>query len=363
MSKKGKVRYNQKIDRYFVDIYWQGNRYHLYKYLGRMPCPTTEMADMLLRDIRAEIDKGVFNPHRYKKQRPLHLAEYAGQWLQNIVVSRGTHHDYKNSINNHIIPGLGKEFLPDINYEKLRKFQTGINRALKGKYNVMGCLHKLMQDALDSGYTNRMPKFPGFKGSESIVPPRIDWITDADQWKIINHIPAGDRYIFIFMKLTGCRPSEARALRWIDVKADHIVFEKTFGRGNELKEVKQKKIGTYPMIEALKALFAEIPRKDLTYVFINPRTDRHYNRHLNKIWFKACDAANVKRVKLYNSVRHSFGCQMLNAGISKGMVQKLLRHTDSKMTDRYAEYSTDALKLALDNVIKLPENSTIYKIG
>jgi integrase len=126
-----------------------------------------------------------------------------------------------------------------------------------------------------------VPKFPGFKGNEAIVPPRIDWISDSDQWKIIDHIPHEDRYIFKFMKLTGCRPSEARALRWADIKSDHIIFEKTFGRKNELKEVKQKRLDTFPMIEALKELIAEIPKKDFTFVFINPRTGRPYNRHLN----------------------------------------------------------------------------------
>jgi integrase len=317
------------------------------------------MAYVLLRDIRSEIDKGIFNPERYKKRKPLHLAEYAEQWLKNVVVSRGTLHDYKNSLNNHILPVLGKEFLPDINYDKLRKLQTSINRAPNGKYNTMGCLHKLMQDAHDSGHISQMPKFPGFKGSETIVPPRIDWITDADQWKIIDHIPADDRFIFIFMKLTGCRPSEARAFRWIDIKSDHIIFEKTFGRGNELKEVKQKKTRTFPITEALGALFKQIPRRGLNFVFINPRTGRHYNRHINKIWYKACDDAKLKRVRLYNSTRHSFGTQMLNAGLDKALVQRLLGHADSRMTDRYAEYSTSSLKLALDNIVKLPQNLSV----
>jgi site-specific recombinase XerD len=46
---------------------------------------------------------------------------------------------------------------------------------------------------------------------------------------------------------------------------------------------------------------------------------------------------------------------MLNAGIDKAVVQKLLGHTDPKMTDRYAEFSQSSLKIALDNVIKLPD--------
>ena len=58
-------------------------------------------------------------------------------------------------------------------------------------------------------------------------------------------------------------------------------------------------------------------------------------------------------------MRHSFGCQMLNAGIDKSMVQRLLRHTDPKMTDRYAEYSTNSLKIALDNVVKMPDLNVV----
>jgi integrase len=361
MSKKGKIRYNKKIDRYFVDLYWQGTRHHVYKYMGRMPCATKGMADILLRDLRSEIDKGIFRPERYKKRRPLHLAEYSEEWLKTIVVSKGTLHDYNNSLKNHILPVLGREFLPDINYYKLRKFQTGIKRALKGKHNVMGCLHKLLQDACDSGYISQMPKFPGFKGSEAIVPPRIDWISEPDQWKIINHMPPEDRYIFIFMKLTGCRPSEARAFRWCDIAEDHILFEKTFGRGGELKEVKQKKIRTFPRTEALNELLDQIPRKDLTFVFINPRTGKHYHQHLFKFWNKACKLAGVKKIKLYNSMRHSFGCQMLNAGLHKSVVQRLLGHSNPKMTDRYAEYSTSSLKLALDNIVQMPKNLSVPK--
>jgi integrase len=201
-----------------------------------------------------------------------------------------------------------------------------------------------------------MPKFPGFSGSEAIIPPPIEWISDADQWKILDYIPQEDRYIFIFMKVTGCRPSEARAFRWCDIKNDHIIFEKAFGPRNKLKEVKQKKNRTFPMIEILKQLFEQVPRLDFNFVFINSRTGQAYSQHFNKIWKRACKAAGVEYVKLYNSTRHSFGCQMLNAGLDKALVQRLLGHTDPKMTDRYAEYSTSSLKLALDNVIKMPES-------
>ena len=76
---------------------------------------------------------------------------------------------------------------------------------------------------------------------------------------------------------------------------------------------------------------------------------------------KGCKDAGVLRVPLYQATRHSFVCQMLNSGIDKSMVQRLLRHTDPKITDRYAEYSTNALRVKLDNVFRINRQETVRK--
>jgi hypothetical protein len=243
MSMKGSVRYDDHARSYFVDLRWQGQRLRIYKYLGVVPCKTSEIADRLLADIRAEIDKGIFNPARYKAGKPMHIAAYAERWLDSIrdLVSNATLHDYRNSIENHIIPVIGNEFLPDINYEKLRILQSSIDRSPKGKYNVMGCLHKMMKNAHISGHITQIPPFPGFKGKVTLIPPRINWLEDAEQWKVLNCIPISHRPILLFQKVTGCRPAEARGFRWQDIKNESIVFEVTFGRDQELKEVKGKK--------------------------------------------------------------------------------------------------------------------------
>jgi integrase len=96
-------------------------------------------------------------------------------------------------------------------------------------------------------------------------------------------------------------------------------------------------------------------RKNLTpFVFINPTTKAPYSKNINKIWNKACDAAGVDRIELYKATRHSFACQMLNAGMDKGMVSRLLRHSDPKMVERYGAYELETLGRAVDNVRRLP---------
>jgi integrase len=360
MSMHGSVRFDNKSKTYFVDITWQGDRLRIYKYLNRLPCKTRDIADRLLVDIRSEIDKGIFNPARHKKDKPLHLEQYALSWLNKVkeTVSYATWHDYKGSLKNHIIPNLGKEYIPDINYKKLRYLQDNINRTPKGKYNVMGCLHKMLKDAFLNNDISVMPQFPGFKGKEAIILPRINWIDDADQWKIVNALDQRDIPIFLFMKFTGCRVSEARAFQWQDVKEKHIVIERSFGRDEKLKEVKGKRIRLFPRTEALNYVLSIVERDISTpFMFVNFRTNKTYSKSISEIWHTACKKAGVQHIELYSSMRHSFGCQMLNAGLDKSMVQRLLGHTDGRMTDRYAEYSDNALKIALDNVIKLPVGS------
>ena len=353
---RGHVRYNKSLKGWYVDIYHLGQRHRIYKYLGVMPCPTKESAEQLKLILNDEINKDPHNwtPARHKQSSPLHLKEYSDTWLKTLDVSAATMHDYLNSLNKHILPKLGKEYLPDITEDKLKIFQKGINRTPKGKKNVMDCLRMVLRSAYKSGFISKVPDFPKLK----VKRPKIRYITQNDQWHILNHIPQEHRYIFTFIVLTGCRPSEARAFRKVDKKDNHIIFAKTFGRGEELKNVKGFNEAPFPLYGALKELLDSVPGNLTPFVFINPNTGRPYGRNINRIWNTACDLAGVRNVRLGIN-RHSFGCNALNSGVDKSMVQKLLRHTDSKMTDRYAEYSTEALAITLDNVFDINRQQTV----
>lgn len=351
----GKVGFNSKWKHWFVRGKWQGKR----RYFSQIPtqsgslitCKTQELAQLLQHDISREIQFGTFNPARYKRSTPLHLETYSEKWLNLIKpsISSATWSDYESSLRLHILPVLGKEYIPDINKDKLTTLLNGINRTPKGKKNVMSCLHKLFNDALDSGHILQFPKFPRFTGTHEIIPPDINYI-DADQQKeIMSHIPISDRPIFEFMILTGCRPSEARAFQKMDIKKDCIVFAHAFGRKGELKAVKGKKIMNWPMTEGLKDLFAIMPGNLSPWVFVNHKTGKPYNKNINRIWNKACKKANIK-ISLNNATRHSFACQMLNADIPEGVVSRLLRHSDGRMIKRYGEYKTDSLKNNVDKV-------------
>ena len=355
----GKIGYNPKWKHWYVKGKWQGKRRYFSQIPTQsgslIPCKTKELAQLLQHDISREIQFGTFNPARYKRSNPLHLEVYSKKWLELIKpsISSATWDDYESSLRLHILPVLGKEYIPDINKDKLTALLNGINRKPKGKKNVMGCLHKLLNDAFDSGYMSQFPKFPKFTGKHEIKPPEnIDYIESDQQQEIMNHIPAGDKPIFEFMVLTGCRPSEARAFRKKDIRKDEIIFAKTFGRKGEIKEVKGKKVMNWPMTEGLKELFASMPGNLTPWVFPNPRTGKPYSKNINRTWNKACKKAGIE-IRLNNATRHSFATQMLNAGETEGTVSRLLRHSDPRMLKKYGEYRMSALKSIVDKVQSL----------
>lgn len=356
MSERGKVKYNQKRSHWYVDIHWKGKRHYFSSYLGST-CYVKKMADQLLAEIRGEINKGIFNPLKHKKTKPLNLKTYAEDWLERKEgkLASNTLHDYRNSLDKHIYPILGDPLLENINYDMLEKLQGQIDRTPKGKKNVMYCLYAILRDAKKSGYINQLPERPSFTGEYSVVPPEIRYIESNDIDLIISKIPGEDRAIFEFMKYTGCRTSEARAFRKSDVKEDHIEIRWSFGRDQEDKLVKNRRPRKIPLYDALKQVIDSAPKSLTDYVFVNHKTSTHYGRDFSRIWRKACKDAGLQVAQL-RLLRHSFGCNLLNledSPIDKEDLRLIYGHADTKMTSRYAERSTKALKLKLDNVFSL----------
>lgn len=350
----------------YIHLWWQGQRHTMSTYMGLVSFRDNEgLAWKAKAAIDGEIDRGVFRPERWKRRakKLFNIKGYSENWLEKVKskISIATHHDYFNSFKNHINPVIGHEYIEDLNLEKLSDLMESIKRAPKGKKNVMGALHRMMVYAHQNGHITTMPIFPEFRGQDSIVKPEIVWIEPSEGIKILEHIHVRHRPVFTFGTLTGCRVGEARALRKQDVKPHQITFAVTFGRAGELKEVKGKKIMPFPISEALKSLLDTMPKNLTEWVFICPDTGKPYSRSITRIYNRAREKAGIsKRLQLKNFFRQSFAMNLLEQGVPKEMVSRLLRHQDPRTIDHYGEYQTNPLKSMLDKVtsLKLPVEKT-----
>lgn len=159
---------------WYADLHYKGERHRIFKYLGIMPCSNKDTAKELRLILNDEVikDPHGWMPARHKHSSSLHLDKYSKIWLETLDVSNATMNDFINSLNNHILPKLGNEYLPDITGDKLKIFQKKIKLAPKGKKNVMDCLRMILRSAQKSGYISKVSDFPKLK----VKKPKIRYI-------------------------------------------------------------------------------------------------------------------------------------------------------------------------------------------
>jgi hypothetical protein len=68
-----------------------------------------------------------------------------------------------------------------------------------------------------------------------------------------------------------------------------------------------------------------------------------------------------KSVRLYDATRHSFASNHLNNGTSLYKASKLMGHSSTKMTGKYAHVDAEGLRLDVRKALSLNRHQTVIK--
>lgn len=356
-SNIGSVRYDKKSDSWFVDLRWKSERHRIFRMpiQGGMliPCTSEDMGNALKIIINTQIDMGIFHPDRFKVKKPTHLKVYAKQWFERQThLMKATKRGYRIYLDKYIVPALGDKFITDITEKDLEDLVKAISQGGKTKDNVLGCMMKILHDAERAHDIDKAPAKPVMRGTDKVVDPEIIWLEPAEQEKILAHLAPKYRPIYMFGVLTGCRPSEARALQWNDVKLSRgeIVFRHAFDIYENLVPVKGKRPLPVPITDELRTLLEETPKNLSEYVFMNPDTGKPFTKALGKVFHNASVKALGYSIGMAKATRTSFAQQLANSGMDIHMVARWLRHSGTRITKRYYEYKTSSMKSAVDKV-------------
>jgi len=340
---KGSCHYDKKSRRWFVSIYWEGKRHKIFKHpITREPFWSRKSAEKQLNRIRTEVDEGYFNPNHWKPDSPMSTRKYVEEWLDCIDVSPNTLKDYRSSVNNYIIPFFGDKDIRRLRHNDLVKFHKWIPRVDKGKYNVMSCLRTMLRYAWRNEDLSRVPPFPKL----SYKLPEIKYITLDQQEAILSAIHERHRPIYQFMMEYGVRPGEARALQKDCIENGHVIIQRAFADNMLRETTKTGRIRRYQIKPYFQRVLDGILPQLSPFVFVRDDGKPYTSKNLNKIWHEACAKVGIK-IKMYNGVRHSLGCQLLDMGYDLSLVQDQLGHTKPEMTRRYAKRSEKVLADAL----------------
>ena len=150
---------------------------------------------------------------------------------------------------------------------------------------------------------------------------------------------------------TGCRKQELLGLKWTNVDLTHRVLC--------LEETKAGEWQTVPINDEARTLLVKRLRRrdeicpESPFVFFH-ETERAGAKigdrvlDLKKSFKRACSQAGISDFRIHD-LRHTFASWLVMDGVPLYDVSKLLRHSNIRMTEKYAHLAPDHLQKAIAN--------------
>lgn len=169
------------------------------------------------------------------------------------------------------------------------------------------------------------------------------YLDDEELDRLVSVLRANDPpmvcQVALFLLSTGARLSEALNADWAHIDRRSGVWR------IPATNSKSKKMRPIPLnssaIEVLDQLGTE---GNSEHLFINLQTRARLTA-VNKVWGRLRVKAGLPHLRLHD-LRHQFASFLVNAGHTIYEVQKILGHSDTKVTERYAHLSLKTLEKA-----------------
>lgn len=298
------------------------------------------------------------------------VAEAGKLWLASCDgLERTTRDQYRQHLELHIVPFIGKRKLTDITMPAVRAFldklrEEGRSDAMVRAVRVS--LGSLLSDAQERGLTMRNAVKDIGRAKRRVksearhkqqVQVGVDIPTAAEVRAMLANAKGKARVFLMTAVFTGMRASELRGLRWSDVELDGDRPEVTVRqRADAYREIGSPKSAkgrrTIPLLSAvvmaLKEWRTKCPPGDLGLVFPSGTGKIEFHQNIVKRWFHPAQlAAGVtvagkgepkpKYLGLH-ALRHFYASWLINRpedgglGLPPKVVQERMGHSTIAMT-------------------------------
>ena len=232
-------------------------------------------------------------------------------------------------LNGRLLPAFGSKPLDRISQARVRKWFDEFSRTAPGNANHgLATLRQIMNFAVACGHIdvnpmrglkmNRRPALTRFLSRDEVT--RLHDVLDRQTRK-------GSRQqaeMIRLLMLTGCRRGEIVNLRWSEVRED-------------LLELVDSKTGPrpVPLGAAARRILERQPRNGSPFVFPSPINPDRPRSHELPLWNRVRREAGIEDVRLHD-LRHTFASHAVMNGVPVPVVSRLLGHSNTRMTLRYA---------------------------
>ena len=362
-GEKDSFAWDTEVKGFGVRVRPSGQRYYVLKTrvsgrqrwftIGQHGSPWT--ADMardealrLLVDINSGKDPSA---QRDAKKLAIDVAGLAERFFEEYVAQRckeKTQRDYRQIVEQHIVPALGKRGIADLGRSDVSKFHHDLRKTPYMANRCLAVLSKMMNLAEEWGLrqegTNPCRHVKKYKEEQ-----RQRWLSEEELKRMGKALRTAEQkgahtpWFLAAIRLllfTGARLSEITTLKWehVDLKAG-------------LLKLPDSKTGkkVIPLNEPALAVLQNLPRdQDNPYVIVGKKPQSHLVE-IQKPWRRLRASAELPDLRIHD-LRHNYATVAAGLGQGLPLIGKLLGHSQAQTTMRYAHADQDPLKAATNAV-------------
>lgn len=284
------------------------------------------------------------------------LKVFCQEWLQNYAMKNKAMSSVRldsGIIKNQIDPILGRFRLNELTQEVIEKWlyhlrdQMGL--APKTCNDCFHLLKKILNDACRWRHlsNNEMRYLSAFKLQKRV--PTF-W-TQEEAAKFLSYVVMfhEDLYpVYALALYTGLRRGEIQALKWdcVDLNRRALIVKRIYCAVEKkiIDRTKGKRDRAVPINQALFDMLSKQINKSGCSELVVPQFDW---AHAYRTTARLCKKAGVASIR-FHDLRHTFASNLVMQGRTLYDVQKLLGHSTSAMTEKYAHLSPEYLIGATD---------------
>lgn len=292
------------------------------------------------------------------KGQDLTVGQWATLWFENYAkpaIRETTAEHYRNYIEKHIVPRIGKILLRKLTTLDIQKFYNktreggrvqryeGMEDLSPSNKTIRG-LHAVLRQCLEQAVTERLIpcnpaancKLPPKEKKEmQIIPPEKlgDYLRAAEEHGVLP--------MFYLELTTGLRRGELLALLWTDlnIKEKCLTVSKSVARGKgELRVTEPKTKNSIRTVyvddEAIRLLVEDRKNHPFSpYLFPSPVTGGMYGPDcVGRMHKKLLEKAGIEEHVRFHDLRRTFATMALQNGVDPKTVSGMLGHYSAEFT-------------------------------
>ena len=323
--------------KFHIILWWKGRSEAIYVDRKGQTIHHFSHAVSTLGEIRAEIDRGSFDPQAYKRQSKSSFKKFWQRFTDTYQDRPGTR-DKLKAVSVHLSDFMAyqmRDITPLVIDNWWRDLQS---KNLSQKYcnDILQWLKSLFKQAHELAVIEApIRRWPE---PFSLPGPEInDWLSRDEQAQILDALPSYDQPIFEFLFRTGVRVNEATGLQRSDINWQKriITIRHTRKRDGSLGITKNRKPRIIPLVDALQDCLKVSALSP--YQFLNKWGRPYSDDYLRDTFNRVCQDVTGRTLKLKNATRSSWGMNLIAEGVDPYKVSKGYGHSDMRITEHYAQ--------------------------